>query len=132
MEDNVEEEIGSKFSLLKSKLEELNIKISEAVNSIQNNLIPVFEKSLADMQLSVDKLIDKNSQMQTRFEQQTDFLIKNLTESTTGIKTIFDVNKLEDILEKTSKVTEVLSEELQNIDISSIFNQLKTALNKLK
>ncbi len=132
MTDNVEQEISSKFSLLKSKLEELNIKISEAVNSIQNNLIPVFEKSLADMQLSMDKLIDKNSQMQTRFEQQTEFLIKNLMESTTGIKTIFDVNKLEDILEKTSKVTEVLSEELQNIDISSIFNELKTALNKLK
>ncbi|WEU40073.1 MAG: hypothetical protein OdinLCB4_006275 [Candidatus Odinarchaeum yellowstonii] len=132
MAESAEQEIRSKFNLLSSKLEELNIKISEAVNSIKNNLIPVFEKSLADMQLSIDRLMDKNSQMQTRFEQQTEFLLKNLTESATNIKTIFDINKLEDILQKTGRITEVLNEELQNVDLSTTFKELKTTLSKLK
>ncbi|MEM2108909.1 MAG: hypothetical protein QW327_00225 [Candidatus Odinarchaeota archaeon] len=132
MVDSEDQAIWSKFNSLISKLEEVNIKLGEAANNIKNSLIPVFEKSMAEMQLSIDKLADKTAQMQTRFEQQTDFLIRNLMESITGIKTIFDVNKLEDILQKAQKVTETLGEELKKTNIANVLNELKTALNKLK
>ena len=132
MVDSEDQAVWSKFNSLISKLEEVNIKLGEAASNIKNSLIPVFEKSMAEMQLSIDKLSDKTAQMQTRFEQQTDFLIRNLMESITGIKTIFDVNKLEDILQKAQKVTETLGDELKKTNIASVLNELKAALNKLK
>ncbi|MHA1410062.1 MAG: hypothetical protein ACTSQY_07125 [Candidatus Odinarchaeia archaeon] len=125
--DNIEE----KFTSLMNKLQEVNIQLNETVRNIKDGLIPTFERSMADMKLSIDKLSSKNSQIIKRFEDQTDFLAKNFKVSIDSLKAIFDVNKFEDIINKSERLNETLESQLKEINIIEVTNELKQILDKI-
>mgnify|MGYP005831106311 CR=1 FL=1 len=131
MGDRGEESVGEKFNSLIDKLQEFNMRLSETVNSIKNGLLPTFERSMADMQLSIDKLFDKNSQIMKKFDEQTEFLNRNIVEGLNGIKAIFDINKLEDIMTRANRINDIIAEELKGADILKTVEELKNTINKL-
>ncbi|MHA1754187.1 MAG: hypothetical protein ACTSYR_01560 [Candidatus Odinarchaeia archaeon] len=124
--------IEAKFESLMSKLEEVNFKLNETLRSIKEGLIPSFEKSVAEMHLALNKLVDRNEQFIKRIKEQTEFLGQNFKLSIQGIKAIFDVNKIESILKRSEEINKVIEEDLKDIDFKSLANKLKYVLEKIE
>ena len=122
-EDNFE----SKFVALLNKLQEVSVMLNEAVVNIKEGLIPSFEKSMAEMQLSLDKLVDRNSFFIKKFENQTNLLSAHIRNSIKGIKAIFDINKIEQIL----KTAEELSNKVKSSVSDFEFKELSEILKKI-
>jgi methyl-accepting chemotaxis protein len=127
-EDNIEE----KFSSLINKLQEVSLRLNETAKNIKDGLIPTFERSMADMQLAIDRLTSKNSQIIKKFEEQTNFLAENFRSSIEGVKAVFDINKFEDILKNSEKLNAMMGDQLKDLDISKVTSVLKNIVEKFE
>lgn len=121
--------IEEKFSSLINKLDEVAKSIDEVTKTIKEDLTSTFEKNTEELRNMTDRLTEAISVEAQKFDDQTDFLIRNFNVGIDSIKNTFDVKRLDRAINKINDLSKSI---LSGIDLDKMREGLKLLAEKAK
>lgn len=121
--------IEDKFSSLINKLDEVAKSIYEVTKTIKEDLTSAFESNTNELTNMINRLTEAMRVEAQKFDDQTDFLIRNFNAGIDSIKNTFDIKKLDQAIEKINGLSQNI---LSGIDLDKMREGLKLLAEKVK
>lgn len=121
--------IEEKFSSLINKLDEVAKSIEEVTKTIKEDLTSAFENNTEELSDMINQLAEAIRVEAQKFDDQTDFLIRNFNVGIDSIKNTFDIKKLDQAIEKINGLSQNI---LSDIDLDKMREGLKLLAEKAK
>ena len=121
--------IEEKFSSLINKLDEVAKSIDEVTKTINEDLTSTFENNTEELSNMINKLTEAIRVEAQKFDEQTDFLIRNFNVGIDSIKSTFDIKRLDQAINKINDLSQNI---LSGIDLDKMRERLKLLAQKVK
>ncbi|MFX1486012.1 MAG: hypothetical protein ACFFBS_02715 [Promethearchaeota archaeon] len=121
--------IEEKFSNLMNKLDEVARSIDEVTKTIREDLAQAFESNTEELGNMINQLTEAIGAETQRFDEQTNFLIRNLNAGIDSIKNTFDIKRLDRAI---GKIDEMSQSVLSGIDLDKMREGLKLLARKAR
>lgn len=121
--------IEEKFSKLINKLDEVAKSIDGVTKTIKEDLAQAFENNTKELGDMINKLTEAIGTEAQKFDEQTNFLIRNLNAGIDSIKNTFDIKRLDRAIDK---IDEMSQDVLRGIDLNKMREGLKLLAKKVR
>lgn len=121
--------IEEKFSKLINKLDEVAKSIDGVTKTIKEDLAQAFENNTKELGDMINKLTEAIGTEAQKFDEQTNFLIRNLNAGIDSIKNTFDIKRLDRAIDK---IDEMSHDVLSGIDLNKMREGLKLLAKKVR
>lgn len=121
--------IEEKFSKLINKLDEVAKSIDGVTKTIKEDLAQAFENNTKELGDMINKLTEAIGTEAQKFDEQTNFLIRNLNAGIDSIKNTFDIKRLDRAIDK---IDEMSQDVLSGIDLNKMREGLKLLAKKVR
>jgi len=121
--------IEDKFFSLINKLDEVAKSIDEVTKTIKEDLTSAFENNTEELKNMINRLTEAIRVESQKFDDQTNFLIRNFNVGIDSIKNTFDIKKLDQAINRINDLSQNI---LSGIDLDKMREGLKLLAQKVK
>jgi len=121
--------IEDEFFSLINKLDEVAKSIDEVTKTIKEDLTSAFENNTEELKNMINRLTEAIRVESQKFDDQTNFLIRNFNVGIDSIKNTFDIKKLDQAINRINDLSQNI---LSGIDLDKMREGLKLLAQKVK
>ncbi|MFX0096196.1 MAG: hypothetical protein ACFE7E_00380 [Candidatus Hodarchaeota archaeon] len=121
--------IEDKFFSLINKLDEVAKSIDEVTKTIKEDLTSAFENHTEELRDMINRFAEAIGVEAQKFDDQTNFLIRNFNVGIDSIKNTFDIKRLDRAINKIDDLSQNI---LSGIDLDKMREGLKLLAKKVK